>query len=183
VTAAEAWSPDADRADRQGEGIIEVTTRSVAETRALAGRIQPLLRPGDLLLLGGDLGAGKTAFVQGLAAAMGITEAVTSPTFTLIREYELPAGGRLLHADMYRLDHLQEVEELGLAEFVDDGDVAAVEWGQAAAPVLPGEHLEIRLDFGAADDERVVRFAPHGHRWAGFPAALHQARAGERGTP
>lgn len=165
-----------------GGHVFEVGTRSVGETRALAGRIQPLLRPGDLLLLGGDLGTGKTAFVQGLAAALGITEAVTSPTFTLVREYDIPAGGRLLHADMYRLDHLREVEDLGLAELVDDGDVAVIEWGEAAAPVLPGEHLEIRLDFGAADDERVVRFIPHGERWAASVAALHQALATHRGA-
>ena len=148
-----------------GATALAVTTTSVRQTRAVAAALWPLLRPGDLLLLGGGLGAGKTAFVQGLAGAMGVAGPVTSPTFTLVRAYDSPGGDRLVHADLYRLDHLQEVEDLGLAEMLDEGAVAVIEWGEVAVPVLPADHLEIRLDFGTEEEERFVRVVPHGARW------------------
>ncbi|MDQ6616277.1 MAG: tRNA (adenosine(37)-N6)-threonylcarbamoyltransferase complex ATPase subunit type 1 TsaE [Actinomycetota bacterium] len=140
----------------------------MADTQTLAGRIQPLLGAGDVILLGGDLGAGKTAFVQGLARAMGITGPVTSPTFTLVHSYDGPgpAGFRLVHADLYRLDHLQEVLDLGLPELLDEGAVAVIEWGEAAAPLFPRDYLEIRIDFGAGDNDRLLRLTPVGSRWA-----------------
>jgi tRNA threonylcarbamoyladenosine biosynthesis protein TsaE len=143
-----------------------VRSQSVAETQDLAARIQTVLEVGDVLLLGGDLGAGKTAFVQGLARAMGIDGPVTSPTFTLVRLYDSPSGVRLLHADVYRLDHLQEVADLGLAELVEDNTIAAIEWGEAAAPVLAPDYLEIRFDFGEGDDDRVLSLVPVGSHWA-----------------
>ena len=96
--------------------------------------------PGDVLLLSGDLGAGKTTFAQGFGRALGIDEPITSPTFTLVRQYEMTAGATgvrmLLHADVYRLDHLGEIADLGLGQLVEDGGVALVEWGDAAEPVL-----------------------------------------------
>lgn len=162
---------------------IVVATRSVAETRSVAAALWPLLRPGDLIFLGGDLGAGKTAFVQGLAAAMGVAGPVTSPTFTLVRAYEGSAGERLVHADVYRLEHLQEVEDLGLADSLDDGAVVVIEWGEVAAPVLPGDHLEIRLEFGAGEEDRLVRLVPHGVRWwdPDWLGAARQALAASKG--
>lgn len=170
-------------ATTRGGAVIAATSRSVAETRALAARLQPLLRPGDVLLLGGELGAGKTAFVQGLARAMGIGDAVTSPTFTLVRSYDSPSGLRLLHADMYRLEHLQEVVDLALPELLDERPtVAAVEWGEVAAPALALEYLEIRIDFGPSEDERVVTLAPYGARWTG-PAQLSELRLAAGSTP
>lgn len=147
------------------DNTIVVASRSVVETQALAARLQPGLRGGDVILLGGDLGAGKTAFVQGLARAMGIVGPVTSPTFTLVRTYDNPGGLRLVHADVYRLDHLQEVVDLGLAELLEDDTVAVIEWGEVAAPVLAPDYLEIRLDFGEGNDDRVVRLNPVGPRW------------------
>jgi tRNA threonylcarbamoyladenosine biosynthesis protein TsaE len=135
-----------------------------------------------VILLGGDLGAGKTAFVQGLARAMGIVEPVTSPTFTLVRTYDGATDLRLLHADVYRLDHLQEVVDLGLAELLDEDTVAVIEWGEMAAPVLPRDCLEIRLDFGDGEDDRVVRMTPVGARWSA-PARVSTLRAAVGGTP
>lgn len=155
--------------------MIQVASTSVAGTLAVAAHIEPLVRSGDVILLGGDLGAGKTVFTQGLARAMGITEPVTSPTFTLVRSYDGPGGRRLLHADLYRLEHLQEVIDLGLAELIEDSSVAVIEWGDVAVPVLPPDYLEIRIGFGSGDDERVFRLTPIGTPWAGRADALRDA--------
>jgi len=97
--------------------LITAATSSVTQTRDLAAAIAELARPGDLILLVGDLGAGKTAFVQGFGAALGIDEPITSPTFTLARQYQ----GRLElnHLDVYRLEQIEEVLDLGLQELLD----------------------------------------------------------------
>ena len=98
--------------------MLHARTRSVEATRQVAAALEPLLRPGDVILLSGDLGAGKTAFVQGLAAALGVKEQVTSPTFTLAASYE--GRLRLHHLDVYRLDNLAEVLDLDLPELLED---------------------------------------------------------------
>jgi len=150
--------------------VTTAKTSHVDQTRALAGELAALVRPGDLLLLVGDLGAGKTAFTQGFARALGVTEQVTSPTFTLARSYE----GRLTlhHLDVYRLDHLQEAEDLGLAELIDDGGVVVIEWGDAVVPVLPPDFLEIRLTLGDGDDDRELAFRSVGPSWSNRAAAV-----------
>jgi len=131
---------------------LRLCTQSAEATKALGAVVAELARPGDLLLLVGDMGAGKTAFAQGFAAGLGVTEAVTSPTFTLVREYE----GRLLlhHLDVYRLDRLAEVVDLALPELLDDGGVTVIEWGEVVLPVLPADFLEVVLAFVAGDDDR-----------------------------
>jgi tRNA threonylcarbamoyladenosine biosynthesis protein TsaE len=149
-------------------------TTGVEGTRALAGRIAELARPRDLLLLVGDLGAGKTAFAQGFARALGVDEQVTSPTFTLVRTYQ----GRLAmhHLDVYRLDRLQEADDLGLAELVDDHEgVTLIEWGDAVTPVLPRDYLEVRLTFGPGDDDRDLQLTVVGRSWAPRADALAAA--------
>lgn len=165
--------------------MIEVASHRRADTEALAAGIAPLVTEGDVILLGGELGAGKTVFTQGLARALGIGDVVTSPTFTLVRDYEGPGGRRLLHADLYRLDHLQEVVDLGLAELIEDATVTVIEWGEVARPVLPPAFLEVRIAFGkgagagdsgdAGDDERVLSFTPVGPAWASRVPALCDA--------
>ncbi len=131
-----------------------VVTSGPAETKAVAAVLAGRCRPGDILLLAGDLGSGKTTFAQGFGAALGVAGAVTSPTFTLVRQYPCgPAGGSvrtLLHADLYRLDHLAEVVDLGLGELVEDAAVALVEWGDVAEPVLGAGALTVRI---VADEE------------------------------
>jgi tRNA threonylcarbamoyladenosine biosynthesis protein TsaE len=148
-------------------------TTNVDETRELAAAVAGLVRPGDLLLLVGDLGAGKTAFTQGFARALGIAEQVTSPTFTLARSYI----GRLVlhHLDVYRLDRVQEAEDLGLAELLDDGGVVVIEWGDAIVPVLQPQYLEVRLSLGMGDDDRELTLRPVGSAWANRAAALRTA--------
>ncbi|MDP9074064.1 MAG: tRNA (adenosine(37)-N6)-threonylcarbamoyltransferase complex ATPase subunit type 1 TsaE [Actinomycetota bacterium] len=161
---------------------LRVASSSARRTRELAARIQPLLVPGDVILLGGELGAGKTTFTQGLARAMGVLESVTSPTFTLIRSYDAATPARLLHADVYRLEHLQEVLDLGLPELLDDGAVAVIEWGDVAAPVLRPDYLEIRFDFGSGDDERFLALSAAGPRWAARLPALRRLLSATGGS-
>ena len=146
-------------------------TTCVEETRELAGAIASLARPGDVVLLVGDLGAGKTAFAQGFARAIGVEEQVTSPTFTLVRSYK----GRMVlhHLDVYRLDRLHEAEDLGLAELVDDGGVVLIEWGDAVSRVLPNSFLELRFTFlDDEDDHRSIAVRTVGNSWANRAAAL-----------
>jgi tRNA threonylcarbamoyladenosine biosynthesis protein TsaE len=156
---------------------LRVRSNSARDTQEVAGRIHPLLVPGDVILLGGDLGAGKTTFTQGLARAMGVVEPVTSPTFTLIRSYDAEAPARLLHADVYRLEHLQEVVDLGLPELLDEGAVAVIEWGEVAAPLLMPDYLDIRFDF-EDDDARSLAFSAAGARWAARMPALRRLLSG-----
>ena len=153
--------------------MIRVVTKSVDDTRALAAEVAPVLRAGDLLVLAGDLGTGKTAFVQGLARGLGVSEPVTSPAFVLVRTY--PGRLPLVHVDVYRLDHLQEVVDLGLPELVDEEGVAAIEWGDVVLPTLPADFLEVRLDQGDNDDDRTIAFEAVGPSWAPRMAALGRA--------
>jgi tRNA threonylcarbamoyladenosine biosynthesis protein TsaE len=146
-------------------GPLRIATSSAEQTRGLAARVAPLLIAGDVLLLGGDLGAGKTTFTQGLAIGLGITEPVTSPTFTLVRSYDTERF-RLLHADVYRLDRLQEIIDLGLPELLEEGSVAVIEWGEYAAPVLMPDYLSIHIEFGDDDDGRVFVIRTVGEQWS-----------------
>lgn len=152
---------------------IEATTKSADDTRELGAALAGLARPGDLVLLSGDLGAGKTTLAQGFARGLGIDQPVVSPTFVLARLY----AGRLplMHADAYRMDTLDEVADLDLAEQLDDGGVALVEWGDVIAPVLPADYLQLRIEFGAGDDDRLFLLRPVGPSWAGRGPALRSA--------
>ena len=143
---------------------IHAATKSADDTRDLAARLSTLAVPGDVLLLSGELGAGKTTFTQGFGRGLSVPEAITSPTFTLVHTYE----GRLslVHVDVYRLELLQEVVDLGLHEMIDGGAVALVEWGEAAAPALQADYLRVRVGFGFADDDRTLELEPVGPSWA-----------------
>jgi tRNA threonylcarbamoyladenosine biosynthesis protein TsaE len=154
---------------------LRLATTSVDETRDMAAAIAGLARPGDVLLLAGELGAGKTAFVQGFGRGLGVTGQITSPTFTLAHQYE----GRLTlhHVDVYRLEHLSEVFDVGLPELLDEDSVVLIEWGDAILPVLPNDYLEVRLTFDEGDDDRVVELRPVGARWMGRERALEAVAA------
>ena len=152
-------------------GPLVLATGSAGATRDLAGALADRCVPGDVLLLSGDLGAGKTTFAQGFGRALGVAESVTSPTFTLVRQYEVPEGHRgirvLLHADVYRLEHLAEVADLGLGQLVEDAGVALVEWGEAAEPVLGDGALRVRLEADPDDEERRrLTVSADGTAWA-----------------
>jgi tRNA threonylcarbamoyladenosine biosynthesis protein TsaE len=136
---------------------------SVEQTRAIGEAIGALLMPGDVVALSGDLGAGKTAFVQGAARALGVKDRVTSPSFILMREYagDLP----VLHLDVYRLNNLQELIDLGFEEFLDPSWVIFIEWGDAVTPVLPESHLDVELSLSGEDERRLV-FRGTGPGWS-----------------
>ena len=135
---------------------MQFTTNQVKETRALGQRLAEQLKPGQIVAFTGDLGAGKTAFVSGMAQGLGISDRVTSPTFTIVNEYE---GGRLplFHFDLYRLSSAEELFDIGWEDYLARGGVCAVEWSENAAQALEGEPV-IRVDIqrGAGDDQRVV---------------------------
>jgi tRNA threonylcarbamoyladenosine biosynthesis protein TsaE len=167
-----------------GGGTWEVrgATTGAEVTRRLAAALARICHPGDVVVLAGGLGAGKTTFAQGFARGLGVADPVTSPTFTLVREHPVADGGathrgvrRLLHADLYRLDSLAEVVDLGLLEQVEEGAVALVEWGDVAVPVLGDEVLTVELrrpstghddDRGGGDEPRQVRIRGQGPGWA-----------------
>ncbi len=145
-------------------------TEDEAETIAVAERLAPLLRPGDLLLLRGDLGAGKTTFTRGLARGVGSSALVSSPTFTLIHEYD---GGRLplVHVDAYRLTNAADAESTGLAEYLQRGEsVAIIEWPERIEAMLSSDRMEIELEEYA--DGRLVTLTAKGESWGARAKAL-----------
>jgi len=152
--------------------MITCATDAVESTRAIAAVLADMATDGDLIALVGGLGAGKTAFTQGFAAALGVTDRVTSPTFTLANRYE----GRLVlnHLDVYRMDGASESRDLGIDELLDDG-VTIIEWADVILAALPGDRLDIRLAFGAGDDDRVLDLSAHGEAWASRRAELSAA--------
>lgn len=144
------------------EGTVENSTPVVVEqvradtaqrTQQVAHRLGERLRPGDLVILSGELGAGKTTFTQGLAEGLRVRGPITSPTFVIARVHpSLIGGAPLVHVDAYRLGSLAELDDLDLDASVEDS-VTVVEWGEGKAEVLAGERLEIRIERPSADDE------------------------------
>jgi tRNA threonylcarbamoyladenosine biosynthesis protein TsaE len=138
--------------------MLVVSSESPAETMAVGRRLASLLRAGDVLLLEGELGAGKTTLVAGIAEGLGVDETVVSPSFILSRTYEglIP----LTHADAYRLESLGELDDLALTEEADAG-VLVVEWGTAVEQSLPPDTLVIKIEV-AGESSRKLHFRPRG---------------------
>ncbi len=152
---------------------VTIAVDSPAATRDVAARLARGCRSGDIILLVGDLGAGKTTFAQGFAAALGVPGPVTSPTFTLVRQYRCGGSSpveHLIHADVYRTESLSEVADLALTELVEERAVALVEWGDLAAPALGRDVLVVSLDRpegpDAADEGRTIVLTGRG-AWTG----------------
>lgn len=143
---------------------VEIRCTGPAETMAVGRRLASLLRPGDVVLIEGDLGAGKTTFIAGVAEGLGVDEEITSPTFILARTYSglVP----LTHADVYRMDTLGEVADLDLIEEAADG-VLMVEWGTAVEQSMPASRLVVHLEV-SGQDTRILRFDPLGD-WSDRP--------------
>jgi tRNA threonylcarbamoyladenosine biosynthesis protein TsaE len=134
---------------------MEFITHSPDETRALGARLAQALRGGDVVAFTGDLGAGKTAFVSGMAQGLGIDERVTSPTFTIVNEYE---GGRLplFHFDMYRLGSADELFDIGWEDYLARGGVCAVEWTENVAEAIEPDAVRVSIRRGDDESSRVI---------------------------
>ncbi len=167
---------------------IDVISHSLDQTRRIGMRLAGLLEPGDVVLLAGPFGAGKTSLTQGIARGLGVDSAyVTSPTFTLINEY----GGRLplYHVDLYRLTSEAQAADLGLIEYLEGDGVTVVEWPERAPDLVPADHLTVHLS-EIAETKRALRFEATGARYVDMLDRFkHQAFAaagvpeGEPGSP
>lgn len=138
--------------------MIQVTCDDPSATLAVGRRLAGLVRPGDVLILSGELGCGKTLFTAGLGEGLGVDGLITSPSFVLVKRYDgfIP----LIHADVYRLGSIAELDDLDLDEQIDDG-VLVIEWGAAVRAALPQDHLEVRFEIHE-NGTRVLTFLPRG---------------------
>jgi len=155
--------------------VFHARTDSDHATRELGAAIAALLRSGDVVLLSGDLGAGKTVFVQGMGWGLDVTVPVTSPTFTLVHEYR----GRLAvhHIDVYRLEDPRELLDLGLPELLEEG-VTVVEWGEQIRRAVPADYLQVTFRFvdpASGPDVRSIEIIPVGASWTARNPAVRDA--------
>lgn len=134
---------------------MEYVSNSPAETENLGAALAERLKPGTVVAFSGDLGAGKTAFVRGMARGLGISERVTSPTFTIVNEYE---GGRLplFHFDMYRLGSSDELFDIGWEDYLVRGGVCAVEWSENVSDAMEGDCIRVDIRRGAHNNQRLI---------------------------
>ena len=148
---------------------LDFVSHSTGQTQRIGSRLGEMLQAGDVVLLEGPLGSGKTLLAQGIALGLGVSDPVTSPSFTLINEYRpRDSGARLAlyHADMYRLaDAAPEALALGIEEYLYGDGVTVIEWAERAADILPPENLHIRLSI-VSDSKRGVLMTPHGQRYS-----------------
>lgn len=143
--------------------MVEKTSASVDETIELGRQLSTCLRPDDVVLLSGDLGAGKTQFSKGVAAGLGVSADVTSPTFNILIEYEGPSL-MLYHFDLYRLEDAEELEDIDFYGVLESGGVSLVEWGDKFPDAMPDEYLDVRI---AVDGDGVRHLTATGRGDAG----------------
>lgn len=154
------------------EHTFEFFSKSPEQTRRLGMRLGALLKPGDLICLQGELGAGKTTFVQGAARGWGAIDEVSSPTFVLVNAYRRPDGAQLSHFDAYRVESLGEAEELDLDALLAESPLF-VEWPEKVEPILPEDRLWARLEY-ESEEHRSMRFEAHGPRYENLLEDLKQ---------
>lgn len=163
---------------------VQITVADAQTTAEVARRVAALVKAGDILILGGDLGAGKTTFTKTLGAALGVTDVINSPTFALAQQYEA-ADFNLHHLDVYRLSNIEETLDLALPELADSGDVVVIEWGDTITKVLQQNYLEVSFGFDDSAEQDTVRtlgFRAIGQMWADRMAALAQTLAEIEGS-
>ena len=150
---------------------MNINTHSPEKTQELGKRIGEIALSGDVFLLSGNLGAGKTCFTQGLAWGLGIEGYAMSPTFVIVRELygRLP----LYHIDLYRLDRIEETTDLGLDDYIYGQGVCVIEWAEKALNILPEEHLQIEISYIDAT-ERCLQMKPRGRRYERIVEQLRQ---------
>lgn len=142
---------------------LEIFSRSPEQTRRIGMRLGIFLQPGDVICLQGELGAGKTTLVQGVAQGWGSLDAVSSPTFILVNIYRRPDSSSLFHLDAYRIETISEAEELDLDEMLVKGPLV-IEWPERIMPILPEDHLWVQLNY-QEDEQRSMLFSPQGERF------------------
>ncbi len=155
---------------------FEFFSRSPDQTRRVGMRLGALLHPGDVLCLDGDLGAGKTTLVQGLASGWGSTDPVSSPTYVLVNLYRRTDGERFAHLDAYRLQGAMEADDLDLDELMLSGPLV-VEWSPRILEVLPSDNLTIQLSW-IEEEQRQMRFAANGDHYQGLLSDFQQSMFG-----
>jgi len=155
----------------QSVSCLELISHSPEQTQKFGAGIGKLCLPGDVFLLVGSLGTGKTCLTQGIAWGLGIKEYAASPSFVVVRELygRLP----LYHIDLYRLDHIEEIVELGLDDYLYGNGVCVVEWAEKGLSVLPVEHLLIQISY-LSDNERKLQLKPSGKRYLEILARLNK---------
>ena len=158
---------------------LVIQTDSAEGTRNVGEAIGTLARPGDVVLLSGDLGAGKTQLVKGIAQALGVPEPVTSPTFNIMLVHE--GRIRLYHVDLYRLEHADELEDIDYFGTLEADGVVAVEWGDRFPEAAPPDHLLVELHI-CGDAEREIKVAALGEKAARLMAGLESAVRGLAGA-
>ncbi len=155
-----------------------IESKTAAVTRRIGEAIGKGLQPGDVILLAGPLGAGKTTLVQGMAKGLGVTGSVMSPTFVLMRELE--GRLKLYHLDLYRLEKMPEITDLGLDDYLFGEGVTVIEWADRAEALWPDDHLRIDLEYGAEAKGRKLKVTAHGKRYQMMMDELKAKFGGER---
>lgn len=148
--------------------LVDFKSNGPEETYRLGQEVAKVLKPGDVLCLSGELGAGKTLLSQGIAAGLNVADAVSSPTFTVLNVYEGMIGNQevsVYHFDLYRLEHPDELADIGFDHYVESGGIAIIEWPEKFAEFLPAEHLWLTLTPGHDASERIICLAPKGKRY------------------
>ncbi|HQV63278.1 MAG TPA: tRNA (adenosine(37)-N6)-threonylcarbamoyltransferase complex ATPase subunit type 1 TsaE [Anaerolineales bacterium] len=155
---------------------IEFFSRSPEQTRRIGMRLGSELKTGDVICLQGNLGAGKTTFVQGLAQGWGSIDAVSSPTFIIVNEYRRATGGQIFHLDAYRLESTPEAEELDLDAMLSEG-VVIIEWPEKLNGLIPNDRLWITLEH-IQEEQRQMSFKAHGKRYDDLLDGIRQSMFG-----
>lgn len=155
---------------------MDFFSRSPQQTRHLGMRLGGALQAGDVICLQGDLGAGKTTFVQGIAEGWGSMDSVSSPTFIIVNQYRGADDHQLFHMDAYRLDSTPEAEELDLDAMLARGPLL-IEWPERMERLIPTEHLWVQLEY-MNDEERELKFKSHGKRYDDLLEVIRHAAYG-----
>jgi len=155
---------------------LDFISRSPEQTRRIGIRLGGLLKSGDLLCLEGELGAGKTTLVQGIAQGWGAFDPVSSPTFVLVNMYRRAGGGNFFHMDAYRIESSSEGEELDLVTMLNEG-LLLIEWADRIQDILPDERLWVKLEH-VSEEHRQLRFAARGKRYDEVVAKLRKSMFG-----
>ncbi len=151
--------------------MVRIVLKGLKETEEFGEKLGSILKPGDIISLTGDLGAGKTALTKSIGKGLGVEDYITSPTFTLINEYK----GRinLYHFDVYRLEGSMDLYDLGFEEYIYSDGISIIEWGDKIEEALPKERINIRIEKGTELDERIIYIYGEGERFEQFIKELN----------